>query len=129
MIPEHLVAFRAWLEDGGNWRNRTRAGPKKHGKYGSSEYHSWAGMKQRCLNPRHPQYADYGGRGITVCDRWLSFEKFYIDMGDKLDHALQIDRIDNGGGYNPANCRWATPKQNSNNRRPRRLKEKSDERR
>lgn len=77
---------------------------------------TWVNMIQRCTNPKHKNYGRYGGRGITVCERWLnSFETFLKDMGEK-PAGVQIDRKDNNLGYEPGNCRWATPRQNINNR-------------
>ena len=88
-----------------------------HGKTKSPEYTTFINMRARCYNPSHMYYYNYGGRGIIVCDRWLeSFENFYKDMGDKPFKEAQIDRIDNDGNYEPSNCRWVTPKENSNNK-------------
>lgn len=94
-----------------------------HGRTDTTEYSSWEGMKDRCCNPNNPRYKDYGGRGITVCDRWLhSFENFYTDMGDRPSPTHSIDRIDNDAGYSPDNCRWATKKeQTANRRKPKKL--------
>lgn len=78
-------------------------------------------MLQRCFNPHHDKYPYYGGRGITVCEDWLSFENFLADMLDPPD-GLSIDRIDNDGNYERGNCRWATLSAQAANRRPRKQK-------
>lgn len=93
----------------------------KHGLSHSNTYRSWAGMIQRCTNPNNPRYKDWGGRGITVCQRWFMFINFYIDMGEK-PHGTTLDRKDNSRGYSKANCEWATPKQQATHRRPQTLK-------
>lgn len=90
---------------------------KKHGMYGTPEYLTWKGMIGRCTNPKSTGYENYGGRGITFDPDWVSFENFYRDMGPR-PVGMTLDRENNDLGYSKANCRWATPKQQANNRRP-----------
>jgi hypothetical protein len=90
----------------------------KHGKLYTPEYKVWSGMVNRCTNPNNHGYKKYYGvRGITVCDEWRSFESFYKDMAPRPSLAHQLDRIDNDKGYFKENCRWATAKENTRNRR------------
>jgi hypothetical protein len=90
-----------------------------HGMRSTSTYKTWASMLQRCLNKNDARYDDWGGRGISVCKRWVkSFEAFLSDMGIK-PIGKSLDRKNNDGNYSPSNCKWSTPKEQSQNRRTR----------
>lgn len=88
-----------------------------HGMSRTRIYSVWKNMIRRCESPRHPRYADYGGREIRVCKRWYKFENFYADMGDRPTPAHSLDRVDNDGNYCKENCRWATQQDQARNRR------------
>lgn len=101
----------------------------KHGGRHSELYNTWCGMKARCLNEKTKAYANYGGRGITVCREWIeSFDQFRRDMGDR-PAGLTLERVDNSKGYEPGNCVWATRSEQSRNRRSTRILEANGEKR
>jgi hypothetical protein len=94
---------------------------KTHGGSKTPEYAVWRSMVDRCKLPTHQAYANYGGRGITVCERWSKYENFLADMGQQPFKGASIDRINNNEGYSPTNCRWANVLEQNRNRRTNRL--------
>lgn len=98
-------------------RVRMKIVTNSHGYVRSPTYTTWQAMKQRCVNPKHKDYARYGARGIVVCERWQLFLNFLEDMGIKPEET-SIDRINNDGNYEPGNCRWATKSEQMGNRAP-----------
>jgi hypothetical protein len=121
---EHLVATGNFVR-GHAWScgctpspNRVASATKHgHNKGGarSPTYYSWSAMRDRCLLTTHAHYDSYGGRGISICDRWRKFENFLADMGERPE-GKTLDRINNDGNYEPSNCRWATAKEQRANR-------------
>ena len=98
-----------------------KLGQATHYMSQSSEYRAWIDMHQRCNNSSHNRYYAYGGRGISICARWDSFDNFIADMKLKPNVELSLDRIDNNGNYEPKNCRWATRSQQQLNKGDKRV--------
>ena len=100
---------------------RVKHGGAVRGKRRDKTYQAWKNMRQRCRDTREKTFYSYGGRGISVCERWNNFASFLADMGE-APPGLTLDRINNDLGYSPENCRWATYKEQNHNQRPKRLK-------
>ena len=96
-------------------------GKKHHNLSSSKAWRAWFDMRRRCSDPTRKSYSRYGGRGIVVCKRWESFEMFLEDMGFPPSQGHSLDRIDTNGNYDPGNCRWATRKEQANNKSDSRL--------
>jgi len=105
-----------------------KPGPKPHGFRGTPIYRSWSNMIQRCTNPKNEKYSIYGGRGISVCERWRDIRNFVLDMGPRPD-GTSIERIDGNGNYEPSNCKWATVTEQNRNTSRNRFIEWNGERR
>lgn len=100
----------------------------KHGMTGTVEHRCWKKIRERCFNARCKDFPDYGGRGITICDRWETFANFLSDMGPRPAGCTSIDRLNVHGNYEPGNCRWATARQQARNRRSSRIVEHNGQR-
>lgn len=102
----------------GNWTIK-HGGAKRSGR--APEYHVWHKMLRRCRDPKSPDFPNYGGRGIFVCERWNDFANFIADMGSRPSATHTIERVNNDDGYHPDNCVWATRDVQARNRRPRQV--------
>lgn len=101
-------------------REKAGARLRTHGRTNTFEFSAWTAMRKRCQYPKHPKYHLYGGRGITVCERWRQFVNFLTDMGECPFPKGSIERLDNDKGYEPTNCVWLLKVEQSKNRRNRR---------
>lgn len=96
---------------------KNREDTTKHGLWRTPIYITWSRMMSRCYKPQDPKFHDYGGRGITVCDRWHDITSFHADMAPSFVQGLTLDRTDNSRGYSRDNCEWRTPAQQARNKR------------
>lgn len=117
VVERNSMLFRVTGSCGCKTKDKQRAMNLKHGHRprsgASSIYQTWSAMKRRCMNKGNSDYKWYGGKGVTVCDRWMTFEGFVSDMGDSHFEGATIDRVDSTGNYEPSNCRWVTGAENA----------------
>ena len=119
VIFEGQVYTRITEENYKQFKDRPERHIRQNKNYSTKVYTAWASMKDRCNNQNSRSYYLYGARGIRICERWGHFENFLADMGEPPSPSHSLDRIDNYGHYAPSNCRWATKKEQTQNRRPR----------
>lgn len=112
VVIEHTNLNRTHTKSCGCWKREQQT---RHGMHDSPEYHTWESMWYRCTNPNAKFWHIYGGKGVRVCDRWRDFPSFYDDMGPRPTLQHSIERVRSSGNYEPGNCKWATPTEQSNN--------------